>query len=218
MRYGGPAHSRLAVALSRGPPHYPAPQTRAMTIELVNPADLPPQATYTQVVVAAGTAMVVIAGQEPDDVHGDAAAAGDLAGQARQVYANLGRALTAAGARPDQVAKLTSYVAAAHPDTCRSSSKPGWSYPGTTSPPARSSARRGPAGPARVPHRGRRDRGEVRIRQRRENRHTSQTPGPCRASTGRESRVTLLRQPAAPGPAVLAGSCVRRPCWRKNPY
>ena len=47
-----------------------------MTIQLINPADLPAQATYTQVVVA-----------------------------------NLGRALTAAGARPDQVAKLTIYVA-----------------------------------------------------------------------------------------------------------
>lgn len=79
-----------------------------MTIQLINPADLPPQATYTQVVVAAGTAMVFIAGQEPEDVHGNSVAPGDLAGQ---VYANLGRALTAAGARPDQVAKLTIYVA-----------------------------------------------------------------------------------------------------------
>ena len=82
-----------------------------MTIQLINPADLPAQATYTQVVVAAGTAMVFIAGQEPEDVHGNSVAPGDLAGQARQVYANLGRALTAAGARPDQVAKLTIYVA-----------------------------------------------------------------------------------------------------------
>jgi enamine deaminase RidA (YjgF/YER057c/UK114 family) len=40
-----------------------------MTIQLINPADLPPQATYTQVVVAAGTALVFIAGQEPEDVH-----------------------------------------------------------------------------------------------------------------------------------------------------
>jgi enamine deaminase RidA (YjgF/YER057c/UK114 family) len=78
-----------------------------MTIQLINPADLPPQATYTHVVVAAGTAMVVIAGQEPEDVRGNSVAPGDLAGQARQVYANLGRALTAAGARPDQVATLT---------------------------------------------------------------------------------------------------------------
>ena len=82
-----------------------------MTIQLINPADLPPQATCTQVVVAAGTTMVFIAGQEPEDVHGNSAAAGDLAGQARQVYANLGRALTAAGTRPNQVAKLTIHVA-----------------------------------------------------------------------------------------------------------
>jgi enamine deaminase RidA (YjgF/YER057c/UK114 family) len=54
--------------------------------------------------------MVFIAGQEPEDVHGNSVAPGDLAGQARQVYPNLGRALTAAGARPDQVAKLTIYA------------------------------------------------------------------------------------------------------------
>ena len=41
-----------------------------MTIRLINPADLPPQATYSQVVVAAGTTTVFIAGQEPEDVHG----------------------------------------------------------------------------------------------------------------------------------------------------
>jgi enamine deaminase RidA (YjgF/YER057c/UK114 family) len=75
-----------------------------MTIQLINPADLPLQATYTQVVVAAGTTTVFVAGQEPEDIHGNSVAPGDLAGQARQVYANLGRALTAAGARPDQVA------------------------------------------------------------------------------------------------------------------
>nr|WP_287049278.1 RidA family protein [Mesorhizobium sp.] len=35
---------------------------------------------------------------------------GDLAVQARQVFANLGRALAAAGAFPEQVAKITIYV------------------------------------------------------------------------------------------------------------
>ena len=69
-----------------------------MTIQLINPADLPPQATYTQVALAAGTTTVFIAGQEPEDVHGNSVAPGDLAAQARQVYANLGRALSAAGA------------------------------------------------------------------------------------------------------------------------
>ena len=33
-----------------------------------------------------------------------------MAIQARQVFANLGRALAAAGARPEQVAKITIYV------------------------------------------------------------------------------------------------------------
>jgi Endoribonuclease L-PSP len=70
-------------------------QARAMTIELINPAGLPPQATYTQVVVATGTTMVFIAGQEPEDSHGNSVAPGDLAAQGRQVYANLGRALAA---------------------------------------------------------------------------------------------------------------------------
>ena len=63
-----------------------------MTIQLINPADLPAQATYTQV-VAAGTAMVFIAGQEPEDVHGNSVAPGDLAGQAsvRRASGNANR-------------------------------------------------------------------------------------------------------------------------------
>jgi enamine deaminase RidA (YjgF/YER057c/UK114 family) len=54
--------------------------------------------------------MVFVAGQEPEDTGGNSVAPGDLAAQARQVYANLGRALAAAGARPDQVARITIYV------------------------------------------------------------------------------------------------------------
>jgi enamine deaminase RidA (YjgF/YER057c/UK114 family) len=77
-----------------------------MTLQLINPAGLPPQDTYTQVVVAVGTTMVFIAGQEPEDALGNSVAPGDLAAQARHVYANLGRALAAAGARPDQVARI----------------------------------------------------------------------------------------------------------------
>src|SRR5215813_13121260 len=81
-----------------------------MTLKCINPADLPPQQTYTQVVVATGGKLVFIAGQEPEDIHGKLVGRGDLAAQARQVYANLGRALAAGGARPDQVAKITIYV------------------------------------------------------------------------------------------------------------
>ncbi|MGL4235518.1 RidA family protein, partial [Tabrizicola sp.] len=37
-------------------------------------------------------------------------AVGDMAAQSKQVFANIGRALAAAGARPEQVAKLTIFV------------------------------------------------------------------------------------------------------------
>ena len=94
-------------------------QTRTespVTLQLINPDDLPTPSTYTHVVVATGTRMVFIAGQEPEDVHGDLVGPGDLAAQARQVYANLGRALTAAGARPEQVTKITIYVVHHQPE------------------------------------------------------------------------------------------------------
>jgi len=81
-----------------------------MTLECINPQDLPVPETYSQVVVATGTRLVFISGQEPEDVHGNLVGRGDLAIQARQVFTNLGRALAAAGARPEQVAKITIYV------------------------------------------------------------------------------------------------------------
>ncbi|WP_394836677.1 RidA family protein [Pendulispora rubella] len=89
-----------------------------MTLKCINPADLPPQQTYTQVVVATGNKLVFIAGQEPEDIHGNLVGRGNLAAQARQVYANLGRALAAAGARPDQVARITIYVVNYERDAC----------------------------------------------------------------------------------------------------
>lgn len=90
-----------------------------MALQLINPDDLPAPSTYTHVVVATGTRMVFIAGQEPEDVHGNLVGPGDLAAQARQVYANLGRALTAAGARPEQVTKITIYVVHHRPEHLR---------------------------------------------------------------------------------------------------
>jgi enamine deaminase RidA (YjgF/YER057c/UK114 family) len=87
-----------------------------VTLQFINPEDLPTPSTYTHVVVATGVRMVFIAGQEPEDVHGNLVGPGDLAAQARQVYANLGRALTAAGARPEQVTKITIYVVHHRPE------------------------------------------------------------------------------------------------------
>lgn len=87
-----------------------------MALECINTADLPTPSTYTHVVVATGNRWVFIAGQEPEDVDGNLVGAGDLAAQARQVFANLGRALAAAGARPEQVAKITIYVVGHRPE------------------------------------------------------------------------------------------------------
>jgi enamine deaminase RidA (YjgF/YER057c/UK114 family) len=60
--------------------------------------------------------LVFVAGQEPEDSQGNVVGLGDLAAQARQVFANLGRALAAAGARTDQVAKVTIFVVRHRPE------------------------------------------------------------------------------------------------------
>lgn len=75
-----------------------------MALELINPDELPTPESYTHVVVATGSRMVFVAGQVADGPEGD------LATQARLAFANVGRCLAAAGARPDQVARITIYV------------------------------------------------------------------------------------------------------------
>lgn len=87
-----------------------------MALQYINPPDLPIPMTYSQVVVAPAGTLVFVAGQEPEDSGGYLVGPGDLATQARQVFANLGRALAAAGARPDQVAKITIYVVGHQPE------------------------------------------------------------------------------------------------------
>ncbi|MEK2601960.1 RidA family protein [Burkholderia arboris] len=89
-----------------------------MALECINPKDLPVPQTYTQVVVATGSKMVFISGQEPEDIHGKLVGQGDLDAQARQVFGNLGRALAGAGARPEQVARITIYVVNYDRDAC----------------------------------------------------------------------------------------------------
>src|SRR5215475_2569988 len=87
-----------------------------MTLQCIYPPDLPTPSTYTHVVVATAGKLVFIAGQEPEDRDGNLVGRDDLAVQARQVFANMGRALAAAGARPDQVAKITIYVVGHQPE------------------------------------------------------------------------------------------------------
>jgi enamine deaminase RidA (YjgF/YER057c/UK114 family) len=87
-----------------------------MTLELIDPDDLPTPASYTQVVAARGSRMVFVAGQVADDAGGALVARGDLAAQAHQAFANVGRGLAAAGARPSDVARITIYVVGHRPD------------------------------------------------------------------------------------------------------
>jgi enamine deaminase RidA (YjgF/YER057c/UK114 family) len=51
-----------------------------MTLELINPPDLPIPHTYTQVVVATGSRFVFVAGQEPEDAEGTSSAADEFGG------------------------------------------------------------------------------------------------------------------------------------------
>jgi enamine deaminase RidA (YjgF/YER057c/UK114 family) len=87
-----------------------------MPVELINPDDLSTPSSYSQVAVASGSQLVFIAGQTADDVNGLLVGPGDLAVQAGQAFANVGRALAAAGATPDQVAKITIYVVDHRPE------------------------------------------------------------------------------------------------------
>jgi enamine deaminase RidA (YjgF/YER057c/UK114 family) len=57
-----------------------------MTLECINPENLPTPQTYTHVIVATGSRLVFIAGQEPEDGQGNIVGRGDLALQARQVF------------------------------------------------------------------------------------------------------------------------------------
>jgi enamine deaminase RidA (YjgF/YER057c/UK114 family) len=82
-----------------------------MTLKCIDPDDLPTPLTYSHVVVATGSRLVFVAGQVAENSEGHLVGAGDMTAQARRVFANIGRALAAAGARPQQVTKLTIFVA-----------------------------------------------------------------------------------------------------------
>jgi enamine deaminase RidA (YjgF/YER057c/UK114 family) len=87
-----------------------------VSLRSINPAGLSTPETYTHAIIASGTHLVFIAGQVAEDGHGKLVGPDDLALQARQAFDNVGRALAGAGARPDQVAKLTIFVVDLRPE------------------------------------------------------------------------------------------------------
>jgi enamine deaminase RidA (YjgF/YER057c/UK114 family) len=87
-----------------------------MTLELINPEDLHTPQSYTHVIAATGSRLVFVAGQAADDVQGNLVGPGDLSAQAHQAFANVGRALAAGGATPEQVTRITIYVVDHRPE------------------------------------------------------------------------------------------------------
>lgn len=83
-----------------------------MTVNLIRVPALSDVAEYAYAATVEPPARLVFtAGACPLDAEGRTVAPGDPVGQARQVMANLGTALAAAGARLTDVVKTTVYVA-----------------------------------------------------------------------------------------------------------
>jgi len=80
-------------------------------IELVRPAELAADVPYAYAAVVQGGRAVFTAGACPLDANGATVALGDVAGQTRQVLANLRSTLAAAGFELSDVVKSTVYVA-----------------------------------------------------------------------------------------------------------
>ena len=108
-----------------------------MPLERINPAELATPQTYTHVIVATGRRLVFVARQVAEDGQGNLVGPGDLAVQDRQAFENVGRALAAARARPEQVTKITIFVVIPGTSTCQQSKRAGWRCSGITSRPTR---------------------------------------------------------------------------------
>ena len=81
-----------------------------MGIQLIDPDDLSKNESYGQIAIASGSRIIFVAGQVAESAEGELVGEGDFSAQARQAFANVGRALAAAGASPEDVARLTIYV------------------------------------------------------------------------------------------------------------
>ena len=78
--------------------------------ERVNPPQLAPPAGFTHAVVARGGTLVFLAGQTALDAEARVVGEGDLVAQFEQALGNLFAALTAAGGRPEHLARVTIYA------------------------------------------------------------------------------------------------------------
>src|SRR5262249_39074696 len=79
-----------------------------MTVQRIQPDNLPHPPTYSQVVKAGNT--IYLAGQVPVNASGETVGAGDFVAQATQVHENIKAALAAAGADFGNLVKITTYL------------------------------------------------------------------------------------------------------------
>ena len=98
----------LAVAQGRATP---APRPRgSVPRDRLNPVELVRPAGYSHVVATRGGKQVFVSGQVSLDAEGNLVGKGDLKAQAERVFENLRVALAAAGATPQDVVRLNTYV------------------------------------------------------------------------------------------------------------
>ena len=87
-----------------------------MSVEYISPDGLHKNPAFSQVVVASGQVRTVyIGGQNSVDSAGNVVGKGDIGRQAEQAFKNLEIALSAAGARLENIVKWTIYVVQGQP-------------------------------------------------------------------------------------------------------
>ena len=89
----------------------PAPRPgSSVPRERLNPAGLVRPTGYSHVLATRGGKQVFVSGQVSLDAEGNLVGKGDLKTQTEMVFENLRKALAAAGATPQDIVKLTTYV------------------------------------------------------------------------------------------------------------
>jgi hypothetical protein len=94
----------------------PSDRGNAVTLEGINPENLPTPQTYTHGVAATGGRLVFIAGQEPEDSQGKVVGLGDLAAQARRRRRGESSTQAEDGSKPPSLTPLLGSMFAAAPE------------------------------------------------------------------------------------------------------
>ena len=82
-----------------------------MAKRVLKPATVQAKGSYSPGWEVSGGRAVFVAGQIPWDENGNTVCKGDVAGQTRQVFANIGAVLAEAGGTLDDVIKITVFAA-----------------------------------------------------------------------------------------------------------